>query len=325
MLRENESPGNDAEAALGEAVDLPEDRKREILAREAALSGDHYAVLGLRPGATIEQIRAAYFEASRVFHPDRYYGKKLGSFQGRLERIFKRLAEAHGTLTDEEKRAEYLQAHPRLRVAAAAAAAAAAPARAPTAAEDAARQAERRSRLARHPYLARGAQAKKLVEEARAQLRSGAPERALGLLHKAAKLDPRHQAAAGIRDVAESQKNAERAAAELDLARQAVVIGDMAAAAARFRAALSLDPTSHALAREGAEALLRAGEPALARALAQKAVELQPEHVPSLMLLAHVCHALGMDKVARRHAEAVLEHEPEHAEAKALLKKVRRG
>jgi len=47
--------------------------------------------------------------------------------------------------------------------------------------------------------------------------------------------------------------------------------------------------------------------------------------VPSLMLLAQVCHALGMEKVARRHAEAVLEHEPEHAEAKALLKKVRRG
>lgn len=325
MLRENESPGNDVEAALGEAVDLPEDRKREILAREATLSGDHYAVLGLRPGATVEQIRAAYHEASRVFHPDRYYGKKLGSFQGRLEHIFKRLAEAHGTLTDEEKRTEYLQAHPRLRAAAAAAAVAAAPVRPPTAAEDAARQAERRSRLARHPYLARGAKAKKLVEEARVHLRSGSPERALGLLHKAAKLDPRHKAADGIRDVAESQKNAERAAAELDLARESAILGDAAAAAARFRAALAFDPSVHAVAKEGAEVLFRAGEPALARPLAQKAVDLQPTHLPSLMLLANICHALGMDKLARRHVEAVLEHEPEHAEAKALLKKVRWG
>lgn len=325
MLRENEVPGKDLEAALAEAVDLPEDRKREILARETALSGDHYAVLGLRPGATVEDIRAAYFEASRVFHPDRYYGKKLGSFQGRLERIFKRLADAHATLTDEEKRTEYLQAHPRLRAAAAVAAAAAAPVRAPTAADDAARQAERRNRLARHPYLARGAKAKKLVEEARVQLRSGSPERALGLLHKAAKLDPRHKATEGIRDVAESQRNAERAAAELDLAREAAMIGDAAAAAARFRSALALDPSAHAVAQEGAEALMRAGEPALARGLAQKAVELQPAHVPSLMLLANICHALGMDKVARRHVEVVLEHQPEHAEAKALLKKVRWG
>ena len=322
MLRENEAPGKDVEAALAEPVDLPADRKREILAREETLDGDHYAVLGLRPGATVEQIRAAYFEASRVFHPDRYYGKNLGSYQARLERIFKRLADAHATLTDEEKRAEYLRAHPRLRVAAAAATAAAAPPRTPSAAEDAERQAERRARLARHPYLARGAQARKLVDEARTQLQSGAPERALGLLHKANKLDPR-QTASGIRQAAESKKNAERAASELDRARQAASMGDTAAAAAAFRSVLVLDPTAHAAAREGAEVLLRAGELAPARQLAQKAVELQPKHVPSLMLLAHISQLLGMTKVARRLAETVLEQDPDHAEAKALLKKVR--
>ena len=323
MLSENDASNTDVEAALAEPVDLPADRKREILAREAAISADHYTVLGLKPGAALEEIRAAYFEASRVFHPDRYFGKKLGSFQGRLERVFKRLAEAHATLTDDARRDAYFKANPRLRVAAAAAAAAAAPVRPPTSEQDAARKAERRARLARHPYLARGAQAKTLVDEAQNQLRSGSPERALGLLHKAAQLDPRQQSAAAVRDAAQAQRNAERAAAELERAHQALALGDAATAAGAYRSALDLDPTSHPAALEGARALLRLGEPSQARPLAQKAVDLRPDHVPSLVLLGALCQMLGMNKLAKRHLEAAVKREPDHAEAKQLLKKLR--
>ena len=125
MPSETKASKADEEAALAEAVDLPLDRKREILAREAALGDDHYAVLGLKPGATVREVSAAYHEASRVFHPDRYFGKQLGSYTARLERVFRRLAEAHGTLSDDAKRDAYLKANPRLRVAVAAADAAA--------------------------------------------------------------------------------------------------------------------------------------------------------------------------------------------------------
>jgi hypothetical protein len=52
----------------------------EILAHEALLDRDHWTVLGIKPGATAEAVKLAYFEASRVFHPDRYYGKNLGSY-----------------------------------------------------------------------------------------------------------------------------------------------------------------------------------------------------------------------------------------------------
>jgi tetratricopeptide (TPR) repeat protein len=321
VLRENAAPGNDAEAALAEPVDLPLDRKREILAREALLSADHFAVLGVKPGATREEVRVAYYEASRVFHPDRYFGKKLGSYAGRLDRIFKRLSEAHATLLDDVKLDAYLRANPRLR----AAAAAAAPVKPPTTADDAARQVERRARLARHPYLVREAQAKTLVEEAKSQLQSGAPERALGLLHKAARLDPRQKAATAVRDAAQAQTRVERSAAELERARQAVAFGDTATAAAAFESALSFDPNCHAAALEGASVLFRAGDAAQARPLAQKAVDLRPQDVPSLVLLGNICHLLGMTKVARRHLEMVLKQDPDHAAAKQLLKKLRWG
>ncbi|MGO9828840.1 MAG: DnaJ domain-containing protein [Myxococcaceae bacterium] len=319
MLSENVPPNTDQEAALAEEVELPLERKREILAREAALAEDHYATLGLKPGASAKDVSAAYHEASRVFHPDRYFGKKLGSYQGRLERVFRRLAEAHATLVDEAKRDAYLRAHPRLR----AAAAAAAPARPPVAAEDAARAAERRARLARHPYLARGAQAKSLVAEAESQLKSGATERALGLLHRAQKLDPRANTAAALRGEAVAQKNAERAQAELARARAAAAAGDVPTAVSAYRAVLGLDATSHEAALAAAQLLSRAGAPAEARPLAQKAVDLQPGHVASLVLLGTLCSQLGMNKLARRHLEAALERDAGNVEVKQLLKKLR--
>jgi len=319
VLSENVPPNTDQEAALAEAVELPLDRKREILAREAALAQDHYAVLGLKPGATPQEVSAAYHEASRVFHPDRYFGKQLGSYQGRLERVFRRLAEAHATLVDDAKRDAYLKAHPRLRVAAAAAA----PARPVTSADEAARAEERRARLARHPYLARGAQAKSLVEEAKSQLKSGAPERALGLLHRAQQLDPRAKSSASVRGEAEKQKNAERAKAELARARQLATSGDAEGALMAYREVLALDPASHESALAAAQMMYRSGAPAEARSFAQKAVDLRPDHVGSLVLLGTLCSQLGMNKVARRHLEAALARAPDNAEAKQLLKKLR--
>jgi curved DNA-binding protein CbpA len=315
----NEASKADEEAALAEAVDLPLDRKREILAREAALGDDHYAVLGLKPGATTKDISAAYHEASRVFHPDRYFGKQLGSYQARLERVFRRLAEAHATLSDDAKCDVYLKANPRLR----AAAAAAAPARPVTSEDEAARQAERRARLARHPYLSGGVRAKGLVEEAKSQLKSGAPERALGLLHMANRLDPKRNAGAAVRNEAQAQKNAEHARAEVERARAASALGDSATAVAAYRAALALDPTSHDAAFSAAQLLFRTSAPAEARGLAQTAVDLKPDHVPSLVLLGTVCGLLGMNKLARRHLEAALAKDVDNAEAKQLLKKLR--
>ncbi len=318
------APNTEQEAALSEAVELPLDRKREILAREAALGDDHYAFLGLKPGASTKEVSAAYHEASRVFHPDRYFGKQLGSYQSRLERIFRRLAEAHATLVDAAKRDAYLRAHPRLRAAASAAAAAAAAPASPTATpEDAARAAERRNRLAHHPYLARGAQAKSLVEEARSQLQSGATERALGLLHRAQKLDPRRSVAAALRGEAEAQKNAERAKTELQRAKEAAGLGDSAGAVTAYRAVLSLDPTSHEAALAAAQLLARNGTAVEARPLAQKAVDLKPDDVESLLLLGSLCVQLGMNKLARRHLEAAVRRDPGNGQAKQLLKKLR--
>ena len=41
------------------------------------------------------------------FHPDRYFGKSLGSFKPKLERLFTRVTEAHDVLTRVSAREDY--------------------------------------------------------------------------------------------------------------------------------------------------------------------------------------------------------------------------
>ena len=302
---------------LTEAVDLEPDRKREILAREALLGRDDWTVLGLKPGANAEAVKLAYFEASRVFHPDRYYGKNLGSFRARLERIFQRLSEAHETLTEALRRAPP-------RPAATTSHAAARPSQSGTTAPVDPRAEERRARLARHPYLARKAHASALVDEAQRQVQS-APEKALHLLGKAKTLgghSPRDRAE--LEAEATRQLSKGRADDEMKAGNDAAQIGEAEAAARSYVRAAELDPQRADAAYEAARWLLRASHPlAEARKFAQQAVTLRADHLQSQLLLGEICLRMGMGSVARRHLEAALKLDPKNAKAKTLLRQVR--
>jgi tetratricopeptide (TPR) repeat protein len=302
--------------ALSEAVDLPLDRKREILAREALLGRDDWTVLGLKPGASAEAVKVAYFEASRVFHPDRYYGKNLGSYRVRLDRIFQRLTEAHESLTTALRRAPP-----------AATTSSSAPRRNATGGTPGGdpRAEERRARLARHPYLARGGRASALVEEAQRNLKT-APDKALRMLEKAKALGGAvaKERASGLENEAKQQLASQRAEEEMRSGAAAVQDGDAAGAAQAYGRAATLDPSRPDASYEAARWSMKAGHPlAEARGHAQHAVSLRAEHLPSHLLLAEICIRMGMGSVARRHLEAVLKLDPRNAEAKALLRQVR--
>jgi curved DNA-binding protein CbpA len=95
-------------AELDEAVDLDKERKRKVLDAYYRLNSlSHYELLGLASGADKKAIKAAYFELVNDFHPDRYFGKNLGSFKPKLERLFARVTEAHDVLTRQAAREEY--------------------------------------------------------------------------------------------------------------------------------------------------------------------------------------------------------------------------
>jgi len=93
---------------LDEEADLTLDRKHEILAAYYSLEeASHYELLKVSPRADKKAIKAAYFQVVNVFHPDRYFGKKLGSFKTKLEQVFARLTEAQDVLTRQASRDEY--------------------------------------------------------------------------------------------------------------------------------------------------------------------------------------------------------------------------
>jgi curved DNA-binding protein CbpA len=93
---------------LEEPADLTPEQKKRILDFYYRLDDlDHYTLLGLTREADKKSIKRSYFELAAVFHPDRYFKKDLGKFKAKMEELFARITEAHDTLIDKEKRAEY--------------------------------------------------------------------------------------------------------------------------------------------------------------------------------------------------------------------------
>ena len=91
-----------------EGVDLAQEHRTyvlEVYPRLATLS--HYELLGVARDADKKTIKRAYFHLAAIVHPDRHFGKKLGSFKPKMEALFARLSEAYETLADAERRARY--------------------------------------------------------------------------------------------------------------------------------------------------------------------------------------------------------------------------
>ncbi len=95
-------------AELDEDVEINMETKRMILdAFYRVSTQDHYEVLEVPRNSEKKDIRTAYFRLSKVFHTDRFFGKNLGSYQSKMEAVFKRLTEAYETLSRKKTRASY--------------------------------------------------------------------------------------------------------------------------------------------------------------------------------------------------------------------------
>lgn len=100
---------------LDEDVEIEAERRKEILDTYHQLSSlSFYVLLGVPVDAPRKDIRNAYFELSKRFHPDTLFRKRLGSYKPKMEAIFKKITEAYEVLGKNGTRAaydEYLSLH----------------------------------------------------------------------------------------------------------------------------------------------------------------------------------------------------------------------
>lgn len=310
---------------MPELVDLDPARQKEIIDLEKAQEGkDHFALLGLKPGAPVEDVKQAFIEAALRYHPDRYAGMNLGTFRARIERIFRRISEAHSVLSNPEKREAYLRANPRLRGGVASVAAPASSEPDVPMVGDEERRAERQERLARHPYLARTHRLTELMTRSKAAIARGDFEKAFADLNQLANLDPKNREAATMLADVRKKHDEQRAKVEmqrgLDLEKQQ----DLPKALECYRKASSLDPQNHDAAFRAAKTAKGLGmEWNEVRVHAQRAVDVSPDTVAYRLLLAQVLLEGKAGNLAKRHLEAVLKLDPKNPEATALLRKSR--
>ncbi|MBJ81181.1 MAG: hypothetical protein CMH60_07695 [Myxococcales bacterium] len=88
--------------------DLNQEEQDMIVAQEELLrEGNYFEILNITPSARGSEIRKAFLAGSKRFHPDMYFGRKLGDFRKRMEIIFRAMKEAHDFLSEDEQRKVY--------------------------------------------------------------------------------------------------------------------------------------------------------------------------------------------------------------------------
>ena len=82
--------------------------RARIAARAATVAGEGlYEVLGVARGAGDAELRAAYFAAVKLYHPDRIAARGLGDAAEQAGAVFRRVCDAFAILSDSEQRAAY--------------------------------------------------------------------------------------------------------------------------------------------------------------------------------------------------------------------------
>jgi tetratricopeptide (TPR) repeat protein len=303
-------------ADLAEDVDLDAEQRKEILFAEARLGAwTHFELLGLPWNASADAAKAAYVEKVKVFHPDRYAGKRLGSYRARLEKVFRKLTEARDVLVDEARRTAYA------RTTAPAVELAAMEARR---LGDEKRAEERRARLARqNPLLARAGRVADLMKRGREQMAAGQFSQAANDFLLVSSLDPANREAVDLAAECKKRSGAAKAQECLDRASSAEAMGQWGQALAAYRAALELDPAHLRACILGTRAALQLGDGVAAHQLAERAIQAAPRNGAAHEAMGQALEQLGRKGDAKKSYERATELDPRLDTAKERLKKLR--
>jgi curved DNA-binding protein CbpA len=303
-------------ADLSEDVDLDLERRREILFLAATMDGwTHWQALGVPWNASVDAARDAYREKVKVFHPDRYPGRRLGSFRPRLERIFRRLTEARDALSEEVARAAYARkTAPPEEIARTAA----------RRIEDDVRSQERKARMARtNPMVSRVARVRELMDRGRTAMAEGRFADAARDFLTASAMDPALAEARSLAEDARKKASSGKARDLWEKARTAELQNDLDRAQMHAEAAADAEPGEPRYAIYVARVALQRGALETARGRAEGAVRAAPALATAHEVLGEVLAAQGEGGAAKKALERALELDDGLQSARERLRKLR--
>ena len=99
-----------ARAGKVDGLDLTVEQARRIDEFYTTLATrDAFELLEITRTADKKDIKRAYFKLSKELHPDRFFGKNIGPYRERLSKIFQSVKAAYELLSDDARRAAYLE------------------------------------------------------------------------------------------------------------------------------------------------------------------------------------------------------------------------
>jgi len=307
------------------SLDMPVEVQRAVQAMEARLDRRYHEILGVGVEADARTIKRAYFRLSKQFHPDRYFRRNIGPYAERLERVFRRVAEAYELLSDPTTRAEIQrslgggggEAQPGV---GAGSAAATAPARGAKEARSRRRRVPTFSPLTR-ALLQRRAKAKGLFESGMAAFAAERWVEAAGAVRLAIAFDPHNEHYRRRFGEVREKAAAVRFEQLSKEAESALSFRDGAEALRLFEEALHHKPydvqTNHKAAKL---AWAVANDLHRAKEYATRACEMEPESAECRKLLGQIYKAAGLKANARRELQRAARLDPKDAEVRAELK-----
>lgn len=82
----------------------------QLDARATTLAGkDHFTVLGISQAATKDQVKAAFLQLAKTFHPDRLPAALQASHGARINTVFDAVRAAYDAIQDDAARAKYIE------------------------------------------------------------------------------------------------------------------------------------------------------------------------------------------------------------------------
>jgi curved DNA-binding protein CbpA len=312
------APGPSAAALAGlrvdESLELPVEIQEQVIAFTACLDRPYHEVLGVAPDADVRAIKKAYYTLSKVYHPDRYFRRKLGPFADEIERCFKKLLEAYELLSDPATRAEVQQAASEARSAAPSG---------PSGLEMRRRMRRRLHKRTGHMRVReeRKRKAKGFFESGMSAFaREHWPE-AAGSVRLAIAFDPANEVYRERFVEVQRRAHEERATTLLKKAESALEMRDYRDALSHFEEAIHYRPYDAELCFRAARLAWQvADDLKKAKDMAASACELDPGNAAYHRTLGQIYAAAGFESNARRELQTALEIDPRDKEAKSALR-----